>query len=135
MPFVVINFAVSDLFGVGSSVVISLLLGRGERRQANNAFTCSVLLIVGLGIALGAALFATAPTIMSLMGATGEQRRGLPQRAGEKDHEQRGARKRESRTQKRREPHGNQRHGAKREASQQHGPQPHRCRGVVKPTR
>lgn len=72
MPFVVINFAVSDLIGVGSSVVISLLLGRGERRQANNAFTCSVLLIVGLGIALGAALFATAPTIMSLMGATGE---------------------------------------------------------------
>ena len=72
MPFVVINFAVSDLIGVGSSVVISLLLGRGERRQANNAFTCSVLLIVGLGIALGTALFATAPTIMSLMEATGE---------------------------------------------------------------
>ena len=72
MPFVVINFAVSDLIGVGSSVVISLLLGRGERAEANNAFTCSVLLIVGLGTALGAALFAGAPLIMSLMGATDE---------------------------------------------------------------
>lgn len=72
MPFVVINFAVSDLIGVGSSVVISLLLGRGERAEANNAFTCSVLLIVGLGTALGAALFAAAPLIMSLMGATDE---------------------------------------------------------------
>ena len=72
MPFVVINFAVSDLIGVGSSVVISLLLGRGERAEANNAFTCSVLLILGLGVALGAALFAGAPLIMSLMGATGE---------------------------------------------------------------
>lgn len=61
MPFVVINFAVSDLIGVGSSVVISQLLGRGERAEANNAFTCSVLLIVGLGVALEAALFAAAP--------------------------------------------------------------------------
>ena len=39
MPFVVINFAVSDLIGVGSSVVISLLLGRGERAESNSAFT------------------------------------------------------------------------------------------------
>ena len=61
MPFVVINFAVSDLIGVGSSVVISLLLGRGERAEANSAFTCSVLLGVDHLRERGARLPARAP--------------------------------------------------------------------------
>ena len=42
MPFVIINFAISDLIGVGSSVQIAIKLGRGDRHSANNFFTCSV---------------------------------------------------------------------------------------------
>ena len=43
MPFVIINFALADLIGVGSSVPISVNLGRGLKREADNIFTCAVM--------------------------------------------------------------------------------------------
>lgn len=49
-PFVVINFALADLIGVGSAVPIAISLGRGEEREANNIFTGACLMIVGTGI-------------------------------------------------------------------------------------
>ena len=55
MPFVIINFALADLIGVGSAVPISVNLGRGERREADNIFTCASLLIVLSGVVMGAA--------------------------------------------------------------------------------
>ena len=36
MPFVIINFALADLIGVGSAVQISISLGRGEERRAKS---------------------------------------------------------------------------------------------------
>lgn len=57
MPFVIINFAVADLIGVGSSVLISHSLGRKEYAEANNIFTCACIGIVVSGTALGAVLF------------------------------------------------------------------------------
>ena len=72
MPFVIINFALADLVGVGSSVPIAVRLGQGDERAANNIFTCACLLIVGTGALLGAALFLAAPLLMALMGAEGE---------------------------------------------------------------
>ena len=72
MPFVIINFALADLIGVGSSVPISIGLGKGENEQANNIFTCACLLIVVTGALIGAILFAAAPLLMQLMGAEGE---------------------------------------------------------------
>ncbi len=72
MPFVIINFAIADLIGVGSSVPISHALGRKENAEANNIFTCSCIMIVISGICLGGLLFALAPTLLSLMGAEGE---------------------------------------------------------------
>lgn len=71
MPFVIINFAIADLIGVGSSVPISHCLGRKEDDEADNIFTCSVIMIVAAGIALGALLFALAPSLLALMGAEG----------------------------------------------------------------
>ena len=71
MPFVIINFALADLIGVGSAVQISISLGRGEERRANNIFTCACLLIAAAGAGVGAALFAGAPALISLMGAEG----------------------------------------------------------------
>ena len=48
MPFVIINFSLADLIGVGASVPISIALGRGDKKEANNIFTCACLLIHAL---------------------------------------------------------------------------------------
>ena len=72
MPFVIINFSLADLIGVGSSVPISLSLGKGDRQSANNIFTCACIMIFIAGIVIGSVLFAAAPLLMSLMGAEGE---------------------------------------------------------------
>lgn len=72
MPFVIINFALADLIGVGSSVPISICLGRKQEREASNIFTCAVLMIIGTGVLLGGILFAAAPLLIRLMGAEGE---------------------------------------------------------------
>ena len=71
MPFVIINFALADLIGVGSAVPISVRLGEGEEEKANNIFTCACLMIVAAGILIGGILFASAPAFISLMGAGG----------------------------------------------------------------
>lgn len=72
MPFVMIINALADMIGVGSAVPIAIALGRGERDQADNEFTCACLLIVALGAAGGLLFFTTAPLIVRLMGAQGE---------------------------------------------------------------
>ena len=72
MPFVIINFAVADLIGVGSAVPISICLGQGKKDEANGIFSASVLLIIGASAVLGLALFLLAPVLISLMGAEGE---------------------------------------------------------------
>ena len=72
MPFVIINFSLADLIGVGSSVPISIHLGRGERDTANNIFTCACIMILVTGALIGAVLYWAAPFLMGLMGAQGE---------------------------------------------------------------
>lgn len=72
MPFVIINFSLADLIGVGASVPISIALGRGDKKEANNIFTCACLLIHTLGILIGATLFAAAPLLIRFLGADGE---------------------------------------------------------------
>ena len=71
-PFVVMNFSLADLIGVGSSVLISIALGKKQEQKANNIFTCSVLMIILTGSIIGALLYFTAPVLMYLMGAEGE---------------------------------------------------------------
>lgn len=72
MPFVIINFAVADLIGVGSSVPISISLGQGRRDDANQIFSSSVLMIIAASTVLGALMFLLAPALMTLMGAEGD---------------------------------------------------------------
>ena len=72
MPFVIINFSLADLIGVGSAVPISVCLGRKQEREAHNIFTCACLMIVGAGVLIGGALFVSAPLLIRLMGAEGE---------------------------------------------------------------
>ncbi len=71
-PFVMINFSLADLVGVGSSVLISIALGRQEHQRANNIFTCACILVVLAGGIMGALLYAIAPGLMQLLGAQGE---------------------------------------------------------------
>ncbi len=70
-PIVLINNALADLIGVGSSVPISVALGRKDEKQANNIFTCAIILIIGVAICSGLVIFFSAPFIASLMGAEG----------------------------------------------------------------
>ena len=72
MPFVIINFALADLIGVGSAVPISIALGRKQEQEANTIFTCACIMIVGAGVLVGGILFAAAPALIKLMGAEGE---------------------------------------------------------------
>ncbi|MFT4104467.1 MAG: MATE family efflux transporter [Lacrimispora sp.] len=71
-PFVLINFSLADLIGVGSSVNISISLGKKENEEANNYFTCACLMIFIIGVITGAILFFSAPLLMQLMGADEE---------------------------------------------------------------
>ncbi len=72
MPLVIINFALSEMVGVGSSVPISIFLGKKEDDKANNYFTASILLVMLTGALSGALIFIGAPAFMRLMGAEGE---------------------------------------------------------------
>ena len=72
MPFVIINFSLADLIGVGASVPISVCLGKRQKREAHNIFTCACLLIVGTGVLMGLVLFGMAPLLIQWMGAQGE---------------------------------------------------------------
>ena len=72
MPFVIINFSLADLIGVGSAVPISVCLGKKQEQEANNIFTCACLMIVGAGVLIGSVLFTAAPLLIQFMGAEGE---------------------------------------------------------------
>lgn len=67
-PFVLINFSLADLIGAGSSVNISIFLGKKENDEANNYFTCSRLMIIITGVIF----FFAAPWLMQFMGAEKE---------------------------------------------------------------
>lgn len=71
MPFVIINFSLADLIGVGSAIPISISLGKEQKKEADNLFTCACLMIVAAGALIGAVMFAAAPLLIRLMGAEG----------------------------------------------------------------
>lgn len=72
MPFVIVNFSLADLIGVGSAVPISICLGQKQGQKANGIFSSACLLILGTGVLMGGILFAAAPMLIRLMGATGD---------------------------------------------------------------
>ena len=72
MPFVISNFSLADLIGVGAAVPIAIALGKKKEKEAHNIFTCACMMIVLAGIGVGGILFAAAPSLIRLMGAEGE---------------------------------------------------------------
>ncbi len=72
LPFVMINFALADLIGVGSAVPISVSLGRGDKEEANNIFSCAIIMIVSVALLTGSMMVVFAPKMFEFMGAKGE---------------------------------------------------------------
>lgn len=70
MPLVMINFSVADLIGVGASAPISIALGKGDHRTANNIFTGSLVLILLASMAMGGIMFFAAEPLSKMMGAS-----------------------------------------------------------------
>ena len=70
-PLVMINFSLADLIGVGASVPISIALGRGDHKTANNVFTCSTIMIFLTSVLMGTVMFTAAEPLVRLMGADG----------------------------------------------------------------
>ncbi len=68
-PFVIINFALSDLVAVGSAVPISIALGRQDEKEANNIFTCALFMVSGAGAFMGILLWFGSPFILEFLGA------------------------------------------------------------------
>lgn len=71
-PFTIIDFALAELIGTGSSVPISISLGKGEEQKANNYFSCACILIVLTGFLMGVLFYFGAEMLMGFMGADGE---------------------------------------------------------------
>lgn len=70
MPLVMINFSVADLIGVGSSVPISIALGRNDHKMANNVFSCAIILILIASTLMGGVMFFAAEPLARMMGAS-----------------------------------------------------------------
>ncbi len=72
LPLVFVNFSISDMIGVGSSAPISIALGRGEHKTANNLFSCSIIMIFVASVIMGSVMFLAAEPLTRLMGADDE---------------------------------------------------------------
>lgn len=72
MPLVMINFSLADLVGVGASVPISIALGRNDHKAANNAFTCSIIMIFMAAVIMGSIMFFAAEPLAMMMKAEGD---------------------------------------------------------------
>ena len=71
-PFVYILFCVADLIGVGSSVVIAILLGKKENEKANRLFTTAILLIIISELLITIIFYFIAPVLLDMLNATGQ---------------------------------------------------------------
>ena len=69
MPLVMINFSLADLIGVGASAPISIALGKGEHKTANNIFSCSVIMIFLVSLVMGSIMYFASVPLSRLMGA------------------------------------------------------------------
>ena len=69
MPLVMINFSLADLIGVGASAPISIALGKGEHKIANNIFSASVVMIFLSAVIMGSIMFFAAEPLSRMMGA------------------------------------------------------------------
>lgn len=69
IPMVMVNFSLADLIGVGASAPISIALGRKDEKNANNIFTCAIVLNFAVSLIMGIIMLSAADPLVRLMGA------------------------------------------------------------------
>ena len=69
MPLMTASFAFSMLFGIGSANMISMRLGQGRRRDAENTLNHCLVLLTGIGLVITVMGLVFLDWILSLMGA------------------------------------------------------------------
>lgn len=72
MPLIILDFAIADLIGVGSAVLIAIKLGEKDELSASKIFSTACLIIIISGFILGIFLLIFAENLIGLMGAEGE---------------------------------------------------------------
>lgn len=70
MPFIMISFALADMIAIGSSVQISINLGKGKIEQAKRIFSFCLLLIFIISCFMGILGFFLANSLSKLMGVS-----------------------------------------------------------------
>lgn len=72
MPFLMIFSAIGFMIGTGGSALVSLTLGEGNRKRANELFSMLIYVTVGFGLLLSVVGIAFLRPVAALLGAEGE---------------------------------------------------------------
>ena len=70
MPYIMMIASVGFMFGSGGNALVSLHLGLGEKKKANEYFSLIVYTLIGIGVVLAAVSFFLASSISRLLGAS-----------------------------------------------------------------
>ena len=70
-PFVFLTYAVPDLIGIGSSVIIAIKQGEGKKQEADRIFTGAIIAIFTVCLILGLLFTFTSPYLIKMVGASG----------------------------------------------------------------
>ena len=71
-PFVNFLFSVSILFAVGTSTIVAICLGKGEKQQADEIYTQGLVVLGGVSAVIMLAMFLNLNAIALFLGATKE---------------------------------------------------------------
>lgn len=71
-PFVNFLFSVSILFAVGTSTIVAICLGKGEKQTADEVYTQSLVVLALVSLAIMAAVFLNLDRAAAFLGATEE---------------------------------------------------------------
>ena len=70
MPYIMMIASIGFMFGSGGNALVSLHLGLGEKKKANEYFSLIVYTLTGIGAVLAGISFFLAPGISKLLGAS-----------------------------------------------------------------
>ncbi len=71
-PFVNFLFSVSILFAVGTSTIVAICLGKGEKQMADQVYTQSLVVLMAVSLAIMLAVFLNLNAAAVFLGATSE---------------------------------------------------------------
>lgn len=69
-PFVHFLFSVSLLFAVGTSTIVAMFLGQDKRKEANEAYSQNLAVLMIISLVITAAVFLNLDSVAAFLGAT-----------------------------------------------------------------